>query len=109
MNDDKKQTKPASTTDSLFGMALAQAFLGAAFGPGVYMAWEAAENCSAIYEDRKKAAPKSPLPQKFDLGVKNSLSGPFFRSIKNEEPFFMPSFMPAMTAPAPGRGLGIGR
>jgi hypothetical protein len=50
-NQPRRHTSPVQT-DSLFGMMLAQAFMGCAFGAGVDMAWEAAEIGSAVRMDR---------------------------------------------------------
>jgi hypothetical protein len=72
-----------SATDSFFGMALAQAFMGFAFGADVETAWEAAEIGSEFYVDRhSSSARKSGLPAngtngKFELGVKNTLASIF--------------------------------
>lgn len=48
-----RHTSPVQT-DSLFGMVLAQAFMGAVFGAGVDLAWEAAEINSTVRMDRQK-------------------------------------------------------
>lgn len=44
---------PPSDSDSFFGMALAQAFLGFAYGPVADQIWDAGEISSAVYADRK--------------------------------------------------------
>ncbi|MFA5592564.1 MAG: hypothetical protein WC989_04540 [Micavibrio sp.] len=69
----QRQTTQA---DSFFGMALAQAFTGIAFGPAADMAWEAAETASTVRDDRmgRKAGGE---PASFVLGAKNSLAGTF--------------------------------
>ena len=74
-------TAQSSANDSIFGMALAQAFMGFTFGAGVDTAWEAAEIGSGIYADRHSSsarkAPQAAGTNGFELGVKNSLA-PFF-------------------------------
>jgi hypothetical protein len=59
MNNARRQndTRRTTSTDSLFGMALAGAFMGAAFGPAASMAWDAGEMASAIHYDRTPARP----------------------------------------------------
>ncbi len=73
----QKQTQKARTTDSLFGMALAQAFTGLAFGAGVEQLWEAGEMASAVHQDRAAAKAQNRMDERFELGVKKSLSGVF--------------------------------
>ncbi len=68
--------RPTTQTDSLFGMALTQAFMGFAFGADVDMAFEAGEIASAVYVDRRTNGNKG----NFQLGVNNSLQGMFTRS-----------------------------
>lgn len=88
-------TKPASTGDSLFGMALAQAFMGLVYGPCANLLWEAGEIASAVCEDRRTNVKGS-----FSLGVKQSLAGIFTRTTTEqslaemERAFFQP-FQPA--------------
>jgi hypothetical protein len=89
-NAAKQKTSPA---DSFFGMALAQAFMGVAFGASVDMAWEACETASALYTDRfeRKAGHKAPA---FEMGRENSLTGFFDACVKaantdtTPEPYF---------------------
>ena len=71
-------TKPASTGDSLFGMALAQAFMGLVYGPCANLLWEAGEIASVVCEDRRTNVKGS-----FSLGVKNSLAGIFTRTTES--------------------------
>jgi hypothetical protein len=74
----KPSPKPQSSSDSFFGMALAQAFTGLAFGPMTETVWEAAEMTSAIYEDR--SAGKT-TKSGYELGVRNSLAHAFERTM----------------------------
>ena len=76
-------SKPSSSGDSLFGMALAQAFMGLAYGPCVDMAWEAAEISSAVREDRK---PANINAAPFELGVNKSLGDIFGRTTTEQSP-----------------------
>ena|SRR5688572_20090190 len=73
--------KPASPTDSAFGMALAQAFMGGVFGIGVDMGWETGEIASAMREDRRTSGQGN-----YELGVKNSLAGDFSRFSSEQSP-----------------------
>lgn len=77
MNNAAKQQPKTTSTDSLFGMALAQAFTGLAFGADVALGWEAGEMASAIHEDRFQAKAEKRAQAGFELGVKKSLSGVF--------------------------------
>jgi hypothetical protein len=70
-----KAPQKQSSTDSFFGMALTQAFMGFAFGVDVDMAWEACEVSSAMRDDRK--APAVQPAASFDMGKKKSLGGLF--------------------------------
>ena len=67
--------KPVSAGDSLFGMALAQAFMGVVYGPCASMLWEAGETASAVCEDRRTNDSGNSV-----MGVKNSLAGAFART-----------------------------
>lgn len=67
----------ASSTDSFFGMALAQVFMGHVFGEGLNDLWDAGEIASAIHEDRFEA--KRTNHRVYDLGVRLSLAGDFTR------------------------------
>lgn len=67
-------------TDSLFGMALAQAFVGVVLGPAAHAAWEAGEIASAVRDDRRTNGDNG-----FKLGVKNSLGGIFTRTSHPEK------------------------
>lgn len=69
--------RPANS-ESLFGMALAQAFLGFVHGPLVEQLWEAGEVASAVYEDRYQE--KRTNGRVYDLGVKKSLADDFART-----------------------------
>lgn len=90
-------SKPSSSGDSLFGMALAQAFTGLVYGPGVDLCWEAAEIASAVREDRK---PANRNESPFELGAKKSLGGIFACSTveqslaEMERAFFRPVLQP---------------
>jgi hypothetical protein len=84
-------TKPLSTGDSPFGMALAQAFMGVVFGPCVDMIWETGEIASAMREDRRTNDSGN-----FKLGDKKSLAGIFTRNSEQslaewEHTIFRPS------------------
>lgn len=70
----KKQTTAA---DSLFGMALSQAFMGFAFGADVSNVWEAGELASAVREDRTKTKTRANDGNGFKLGVKQGLTDVF--------------------------------
>lgn len=72
----KTSSLPQSKTDSVFGMALAQAFTGMVCGVGVDQAWEAAEITSAVYEDRRQQKPANDR-NKYKLGEKKSLGATF--------------------------------
>ena len=97
------QDRPVSNSDSFFGMALAQAFLGLCYGPVFDQAWDAGEMASAVYEDRNVASTHAANGGKYNLGVKKSLAGDFARSSYPFEahpprPFdiaFRPSMSPA--------------
>jgi hypothetical protein len=86
MEKQDKQPK-TSNTDSLFGIALAQAFMGAVFGLAVDTGWEATEIASTVYEDRK--------PPSFTLGQKNSLTGIFANGGQDWKDILMPRPAPA--------------
>lgn len=62
-NAQQKQQRQNSSGDSLFGMALAQAFTAIVLGPAADLAWEAAEITSAVYEDRMDARRKNDSAQ----------------------------------------------
>lgn len=88
------QQKPTTATDSLFGMMLATAFIGVAYGAGAETAFKSIETASDIYDDRRPA---------FKLGDKNSLGGIFTRQSaedwKAPQPFMMmkaPSCAPSI-------------
>ncbi|PZO87989.1 MAG: hypothetical protein DI626_02805 [Micavibrio aeruginosavorus] len=110
MNDNniQKKQKPVSASDSFFGMALAQAFMGVAFGPCADAMWEAGEIADAVYEDRK--VKKTANGGQYQLGVKNCLAEAFTRTtapaapsvaMNAERPLWTPvlkPFAPAMAA-----------
>lgn len=97
------QDKPISNSDSFFGMALAQAFMGFCYGPVFDQAWDAGEMASAYYEDRNAASTQAANGGKYNLGVRKSLAGDFARSshafsTKAQRPFEItvrPSMSPA--------------
>jgi hypothetical protein len=107
MNTQTNQTSKApSSTDSFFGMALAQAFTGLAFGVDAECIWEAGEVASAIHQDRVEAkAQKRTNGMDFTLGVKQSLSGIFsglHQSLgETEHAFFKPALSLAQKYPSP--------
>jgi hypothetical protein len=76
MNSATQQKQTATSTDSIFGMALAQCFTGAVFGVGIDMAWEACEMADAVYVDRTAKNTLS-APSSFDMGKQKSLGGFF--------------------------------
>ncbi len=87
-------TKPApGTTDSLFGMVLAQAFTAFAYGPLIDQIWDAAEIASEAYEDRM-VSKKRTNGRVFELGVSSGLAGDFGRMAtgwadsRGHRPFF---------------------
>lgn len=67
----------SSSTDSLFGMALAQAFAGAVFGAAVDTTIDCAEAASEIYSDRFEAQQQRTNGKQFEMGVKKSLAPTF--------------------------------
>ena len=77
-NTMKPSANPTSNSDSLFGMALAQAFIGVAFGVGAEQIWDAGEAASAAYVDRT-VTQRTNGNGNFTLGVKNSLADGFTR------------------------------
>lgn len=106
MNTQTNQTRKTSATDSLFGMALAQAFTGLAFGVDAASLWEAGEVASAIHQDRMEAkAQKRTNGMDFTLGVKQSLSGIFsglHQSLgESEHALFKPAFTMSPKYPSP--------
>ncbi|PZQ46920.1 MAG: hypothetical protein DI551_04315 [Micavibrio aeruginosavorus] len=105
-NPMKPADKPKTASDSLFGMALAQAFMGFAFGAGVEQVWEAGESASAIYADRfdqKRTNGRGVYEGVFELGNKKSLAGTFARMTEAtlaemERATFRPSYKSAAPA-----------
>jgi hypothetical protein len=77
-----KTPQKQTATDSFFGMALAQAFTGFAFGVDVDMAWEACEATSAVYKERFEAKAAN-SDTSYSLGEKKSLGGLFEASTHN--------------------------
>lgn len=73
----QNQKKQTGTTDSLFGMALAQTFMGFAFGADVAAVWEAGEVSSAVREDLTKTKTRTNERNDFKLGVKQGLTDVF--------------------------------
>lgn len=101
MNTQKKPTTKHTATDSFFGMALAQTFLGIAYGTDVELAWEAGETAAAVCDDRRTNGNGN-----FQLGVKNSLAGTFTRiSHGFEEPARIFGLFAA--APQPARAFAL--
>lgn len=84
--------KRQSATDSLFGMALAQAFLGVAYGPCIDLAWEAGEVCSALYEDSLESKKRTNGRGVYALGDKGKLAGTFTRNTTKKNEPFLPKF-----------------
>lgn len=82
METQRKQTQVNSSADSFLGMALAQTFMGAIFGPTAYAAFEAADIASEVYEDRYPS---------FKLGQKNSLSGAFTKQTQDWKDIILPA------------------
>ena len=84
MNDPMKPSTKLNSgkSDSFFGLALAQAFMGFAFGPVAEEIWDAGETLSAIHEDRydqKRTNGRGVNESVFELGMKKSLAGAFAR------------------------------
>ena len=77
-----KAPQKQTATDSFFGMALAQAFMGFAFGVDVDMAWEACEATSAVYKERVESGAANNNAS-YNLGAKKSLGGLFEASTHN--------------------------
>lgn len=88
-----KQKQPATTaTDGLFGMMLASAFMGFAYGAGAETAFKTLETTSDVYDDRR---------QDFKLGQKQSLGGIFTRQTQDWKDINPAHAMrPAQAAPA---------
>lgn len=99
----RPSTKSHTNSDSLFGMALAQAFTGLAFGFVFDQAWEACEAASAVYQDRMIPARNTKPEQRFVLNEKRSLMQAFSREIEAPRPYgmFGISFGDRPFAPAP--------
>jgi len=101
----QQQPKTTTATDGLFGMILAQSFMGFAYGAEVHEAFENADMIDDIYTDRfqAKAGPRKPGQPTFELGVKHSLTNVFAgigRTVAEaERAVFKPSF-PSFAAPA---------
>lgn len=68
------RTGSGSEHDGMLGMVAAQSFLGGVFGPGLSMAWDAAEMASETCKDRADG--------RYGLGVKGSLNGTFNQTSK---------------------------
>ncbi len=87
----------SSNSDSFFGLALAQAFLGFAYGPVADQIWDAGEAASAIYSDRQTFN-KADGPN-YVLGRSHSLATEFARSTRSS---FAPvrNGAPAVAAPS---------
>ncbi len=68
----------SNSSDSFFGMALAQAFTGMVFGSGAEQIWDAGETLSAIHEDRYDQK-RTNGRGVYELGNKKSLAGDFTR------------------------------
>lgn len=101
MNAATQKPQKTTTTDSLFGMALAQAFTGLAFGIDAEQLWEAGEIASAVRDDRTAAtAQKRTNGLSFELGVKNSLTGVFAGLRQSLGEMDRATFRPAF-APSP--------
>ncbi len=104
MNRANKTSVTTSPSDSFFGVALAQAFLGAAFGPAIDHIWDAGEMCSAVYEERV-ASKRTNGRSVYELGVRGTLAGTFTRNTREKNPllqfftaesFLRPSGTPAL-------------
>lgn len=99
---DKRAALPQqSSTDSFFGMALAQAFMGMVYGPCADQIWDAGETLSAIYEDRYDQK-RTNGRGVYELGKKSSLAECFTRMTEKtvaelERLSFRPSYAPAHT------------
>lgn len=91
MNDiGKTPARHQSPSDSFLGMALAQTFLGVAYGPVFDHVWEAGEASSAFYADRFDAK-RTNGRGVYELGVRGKLADNFTRNTSEKNhPFFMP-------------------
>jgi hypothetical protein len=101
----------SNSNDSIFGMALMQAFMGFSFGPEVDMAWEAAETASTIYTDRHSSSVQNGQRAngKIELGVKNSLAPVFGRQTHPRPTVEFDDLVPFwLKNPAPARGRAAG-
>ena len=91
-----------SSTDSFFGMALAQAFTGMVFGSGAEQIWDAGETLSAVYEDRydqKRTNGRDVC--EYALGAKKSLAETFTRMTeKTMAEMDRMTFRPSYAAPS---------
>lgn len=92
----KPAALPQSDSDSFFGMALAQAFMGMVFGAGAEQIWDAGETLSTIYEDRTDQI-RTNGRGVYTLGNKKSLVENFTRMTENtvaeiERLAFRPSY-----------------
>ena len=95
----QRPSTPQSNSDSFFGMALAQAFMGMAFGTGAEQIWDAGETLSSIHEDRYDQKRTSGRGV-YELGNKRSLAENFTRMTENtiaeiERLAFRPSYAAA--------------
>ena len=78
MTTPQKNNAISSRTDSLFGLALSEAFMGVVWGPGAYIAMEASEAAMEIYDDRRDDKQISRTDMAFELGAKDrKLTGAF--------------------------------
>lgn len=104
------QAKSNNANDSIFAVAMVQAFTGFAFGPEVDMAWEAAETASAIYTDRYSSSAQTAQRTngKYELGVKNSLGPAFTRQTNPGPAVDFDAFIPSwLKDPAPRRAHAL--
>lgn len=83
----KDHAQRTTSSDSLFGMALTQAFTALVLGPAADLLWEAGEIASTIYEDRTS---KRTNGRVYEMGVKRSLSEDFARPAQDWAARIMP-------------------
>lgn len=93
----KDPAQRPSSSDSLFGMALAQAFTAMVLGPAADLIWEAGEVASIVHEDRTV---KRTNGRVYEMGVKRSLMEDFARPAQDWAARVMP-MAPARTARTP--------
>ncbi len=93
----KKTDQPTTNSDSLFGMALAQAFTAVVWGPAADLIWEAAEIASTVRADRM---PKPANDPGYKLGKRGTLTADFTRPSLDKTPDAAPSWEQRIMKPS---------